>query len=54
MTEELFLIFGAAYFLIGIVSAQPVDDRAKRIANVIIGVVSLVAGVMVAFPGIAS
>ena len=52
MTVELFLVFGISYFLISILASQPLDERAKRVGNVIIGVAALVAGIMVAFPGI--
>lgn len=52
MTTDLFLIFGIAYFLIGILSAQRVDQRAKDVGSAIIGITALVAAIMVAFPGI--
>lgn len=52
MLLDLFLVFGATYFLLGMAAAIPASERARQTANIIIVVLGLVAAVMIAFPGI--
>lgn len=52
MLIDLFLVFGATYFLLGMAAAIPASERAHQTANVIIVALGLVAAVMIAFPAL--
>lgn len=52
MLLNLFLVFGATYFLLGMAAAIPASERAHQTANIIVVVLGLVAAVMVAFPAL--